>query len=272
MEREKIFSGLVIWAILCLVIVAYWWYFYPSQNNQYLGEIWSEKNIQQGSLVSMDISISDGSGWSFDHQETKAILLWSHYLPDAVEKSLIGAHIWDTREIVSTGTLQWSGGVTLAIKNEQILPEYDMVVPAKNYFGSVFLDRPWADYPWTQVNDEVQVSWYGTGFVIDIIRWIVQIEVPNIYSPFYGQKLQIGASWDQWNRRLTVKEIQGDMMTLHVQNMDSPFVWKQVEPWFEWMQDGKMMRVEQMFNDYILVSFDDTKETKKYRIVVKNIE
>lgn len=32
------------------------------------------------------------------------------------------------------------------------------------------------------------------------------------------------------------------------------------------------MRVEQMFNDYILVSFDDTKETKKYRIVVKNIE
>ncbi len=220
----------------------------------------------------MDLTILSASGIILESVIDKKILIGSRYFPLSVEQWLLGAWVWDTREIVSPGTLQWSGRVMQAIKNEQILPEYEIIVPAKNYFGSVFLDRPWADYPWVQSGDEAQVAWYGTGFVIDIIRWIVQIEVPNIYSPFYGQKLQIGASWDQWNRRLTVKEIQGDTMTLHVQNMDSPFVWKQVEPWFEWMQDGKMMRVEQMFNDYILVSFDDTKETKKYRIVVKNIE
>lgn len=257
--------------ILLLCISTWGFYFFSWKWEKNFLNL-SEKTAIQWSLVSLWIQIFNAS-WNLENDiSDKTILVGSRYLPDAVEKSLIGAHIWDTREIVSPGTLQWSGRVMQAIKNEQILPEYDIVVPAKNYFGSVFLDRPWADYPWLQSGDEVQVAWYGTGFVIDIVRWVVQIEVPNIYSPFYGQKLQIGASWDQWNRRLTVKEIQGDTMTLHVQNMDSPFVWKQVEPWFEWMQDGKMMRVEQMFNDYILVSFDETKETKKYRIVVKNIE
>lgn len=61
-------------------------------------------------------------------------------------------------------------------------------------------------------------------------------------------------------------------MALNIQNTDSPLLWKQVEPWLEWMQDGNMMRIEQMFNDYVLVSFDNTKEPKKYRIAVKNIE
>lgn len=272
MQRKHIISIISFWIITLSLVIIYWWYSRIHQVDLDRKEFVSVQKIQQGSLVSLDISVLNQSGALISSEESKKILIWSNYLPDSVERALLGSQVGDKLEIVFTGTLQWSGRIIQAIKNEQILPEYDMDVPAKNYFGSVFLDRTWVEYPWVRPGDEIQVDSYGTGVIIDIIGWVIQIEVPNIYSPFYGQKLQIGASWDQWDRRLTVKEIQGDIMTLHVENTDSPFLWKQIEPWLEWMQDGKMMRIEQMFNDYVLASFDDAKETKKYRIVVKSIE
>lgn len=66
----------------------------------------------------------------------------------------------------------------------------------------------------------------------------VTLDIENKDHPFYGKKLAVGASSEKDGAKFTVKQLTDTGVVMDVMNSKSPFAWKKFEVGAEWVLDN----------------------------------